>query len=62
MTHDNLTDLLRNEDWPTGSRRDYLEAADRLDLYRELLRRCAWSLPATERFRSLHRDIAEALK
>ena len=38
------------------------EIADRLDRYRDLIKRLSYSLPATEVFRYLHRDIREALK
>jgi hypothetical protein len=37
MTHDDLTSLLRAEDWPAGTRNDSHDAADLLDQYRKAL-------------------------
>ena len=64
MTHDEITARLRDPRpvMSIDAQTTMIDAADRIDLYREMLRRCAWSLPATERFRALHRDIAEALR
>lgn len=62
MTHDEMTAALRGEDWPVFDPEDHHEIADRLDRYRDLIKRLSYSLPATEVFRYLHRDIREALK
>jgi hypothetical protein len=63
MTHDEMTSNLRELGWPPA-----IEVADRLDLYRDIIRRCEWRLPASinredQEFRAaLRRDIAEAFK
>jgi hypothetical protein len=62
MTHDELTEILREPrcDW-----REDAEIADRLDLYRTLLQRAEWRLPCSALrpdIEVLHRDIQEALK
>ena len=64
MTHDDLTAKLRDPRplMAVDAQTMMLDAADRLDRYRDLIKRLSYSLPATEVFRYLHRDIREALK
>ena len=62
MTHDEMTAYLRLSKSLSG---DDTEIADRLDLYRTLLRRCEWRLPCSAMrpdVEVLQRDIQEALR
>jgi len=67
MTHDEMTELLRGDDSFVLSQEDDAEIADRLDRYRDIIRRCERLLPfdsrsAPDDVRDLLRDIREALK
>lgn len=64
MTNDELTASLRDplKTISIDAQTTMLDEADRLDRYRDLIKRLSYSLPATEVFRYLHRDIREALK
>ena len=68
MTHDELTGMLRNLPTPSigGAHPGGVQmlAADRLDLYRDIIRRCEWRLPCStmrEDIVVLQRDIQEAI-
>jgi hypothetical protein len=65
MTHDEITAALRCDDWGSLGTQDMSEIADRLDLYRKLLRRCEWRLPCSAMrpdIEVLQRGIQEAIK
>jgi hypothetical protein len=66
MNHDELTARLRaaqhemDEGWPA-----MILAANRLDRYRDIIRRCEWRLPCSAMrpdVEVLQRDIQEALR
>jgi hypothetical protein len=66
MNHDELTATLRAPgNYRCSPKALDTEIADRLDLYRTLLRRCEWRLPCSATrpdIEVLQRDIQDAIK